>query len=151
MKVNIGPYTDGDSDRTIEIEVDKYDHWNADHTISLIALPILQQLRECQQGAPYVELDDVPEELHPEEGEVEPYKTDSTHFERWNWVLDEMIYALDYIANDREFEGYEEQEDSDSLFGFRPTDAFIEKGKKESKRVQRGFELFGKYFQALWS
>jgi len=151
MKVNIGPYTEGDSDRTIEIEVHKYDHWNADHTISLIALPILQQLRECQQGAPYVELDDVPEELHPEEGEVKPHETDSTHFERWNWVLDEIIYALDYVANDREFEGYEQEEDSDSLFGFRPTDAFVEKVKKERERVQRGFELFGKYFQALWS
>jgi hypothetical protein len=149
MKVYIGPYTDSDG-REVDIQIDNYDHWNADHTIALVALPIIKDLREKSQGAPYVELDDVPASLHPV-GTWPPHEPDPAHFDRWDYVLDEIIYALDYIANDREFDAYESEPDSDGLFGTKITEESTKRMEEESKRVKNGLLLFGKYYQALWS
>jgi hypothetical protein len=150
LKVEIGPYVYGDSDRVVDIHIDDYDHWNADHTIGMIALPILKELQKHKEGAPYVDLEDVPEHLHPE-APVDPYGVDSTHFERWDYVLGEMIYAFDYLVNQRDMEAYETEPDSDGLFGESITQSSAEKMKEMGKRAQNGFELFGKYYQGLWS
>lgn len=51
----------------------------------------------------------------------------------WHKVIDKMIWSFQYIANDRSSPGES-----------------IEKINKDSKRCQKGLELFGKYFQDLW-
>ena len=44
MNVNIGPYLDAeDVSRQVEIKIDNYDTWSMDHTLGLIALPLLKQ------------------------------------------------------------------------------------------------------------
>src|SRR5210317_524773 len=89
-------------EQTVKVNIDRWDTWSMDHTLAYIVLPMLKQLKETKHGAPYVDLKDVPKELHgkkltkkqKEQGEV-----DDKHFERWDWVLDEMIFSFDCKAN----------------------------------------------------
>ena len=78
------------------VKIDKWDTWSMDHTLGLIVLPMLKQLKEKTHGAPYVDDADVPDELKSTNAEPKEheYDTDSNHFKRWNWVLDEMIFAF---------------------------------------------------------
>ena len=152
-------------ERTIKVHIDRWDTWSMDHTLAYIVLPMLKQLKERKHGAPFVDLDDVPKELHgkkltkkqKDNGEV-----DDKHFERWDWVLDEMIFAFDSKVND----GWEEQfesgesdiqwkklEDGMSQMIEGPTHTKVydwEGRKKYEERIANGFRLFGKYYQNLW-
>jgi len=131
MKVFLGPYED-DDERREEVQIHNYDTWSMDHTLALIIEPMLRQLKDTKHGAPYVEPEDVPEELRP--SEKDEYGTDDTHFKRWDWVLDEMIFAFASLNGD-----YEEKYSID-----------IEGLRKIEQRIDRGFELFGKYYRGLW-
>ena len=84
------------------VKIDRYDTWDMDKTLSPIILPMLKQLKETKQGAPNVDDEDVPEELkstsaEPKENE---WDTDSNHFKRWDYVLDEMIWAFEQLVDD---------------------------------------------------
>ena len=161
MKVFIGDYPDGDEERKVEIEIHKYDSWNADYTLALIALPLLKQLKEQKQGAPYVDDEDVPEELKstfapPKEND---YDIDDNHFARWDYVLDCILWSLEQHVNydpeaDKFFKFNEAAEPESSL------EKLLGKGKCEidkegleayHARKQKGFVLFGKYLRNLWS
>ena len=149
MKVSIGKYPDHwpwsnwlydkfgySPEQKVKVHIDKWDTWSMDHTLAHIILPMLKQLKETNHGAPYVHLEDVPEELRPKPDLKDtPYDTDETHFERWDWVMDEMIYAFDCKANKDEvymrIDNRSEQE-------------------KEQERISNGFRLFGKYYESLW-
>ena len=63
-------------------------------------------------------------------------------YKRWLEVLDKVIFAMDWIANDREGE-YLMKYDLDD----KPR---MEELKKIEARVQEGCELFGKHMQAMW-
>ena len=52
------------------IKIHNYDTWSMDETLAPIILPMLKQLKETKHGAPAVEFKDVPEELHPPEGQT---------------------------------------------------------------------------------
>ena len=151
--------------RTIKVHIDRWDTWSMDHTLAYIILPMLQQLKETKHGGPYVDLEDVPKELHgkkltkkqKEQGEV-----DDKHFERWDWVLDEMIFAFNSKVND----DWEEQfttgehdlqwkklEDGNSqmVHGPNHTAKTDWEGRKAyQERITNGFRLFGKYYENLW-
>ena len=79
--------------RRTTIHIDHYDTWGMDDTLSHIILPMLKQLNATKQGAPIVDNKDVPKELRSE-----PVKHDicPTHFDKWDWVLDEML-SNEYI------------------------------------------------------
>jgi len=137
MYVQIGRYRD-DEPREENIVIHPYDTWNMDHTLALIVLPMLKQLKATTHGAPAVEFKDVPEDLHPSQEEVTGVyhgETDDNYFKRWEYVLDEMIYAFDCKANLDE--PYIRIDD-------------IEEAKKEQERISNGFRLFGKYYEGLW-
>ena len=131
MKVEISNYED-DGERTINVRIDDYDTWSMDHTLAPIILPMLVQLKATKHGAPFVDYEDVPEELRPEPEWYEKYskngETDPDFFKRWDWVMDEMIYAFNCKAN----------KDIDDQAGV------------EQERISNGFRLFGKYFESLW-
>ena len=107
MKVNIAEYTDDGEDQKVEVQIDPWDTWSMDYTLAYIVLPMLKQLKETKHGAPNVDNEDVPEELrmpdgwyeekYSRDGEIDPH-----FFDRWNWVLDEMIYAFDSKINKEE-------------------------------------------------
>ena len=156
------------------VKIDRWDTWSMDHTLSYIVLPMLKQLNETKHGAPFVDDEDVPDHLRstaaePKENE---WDTDSNHFLRWDWVMSEMIYAFECQLDDTWEDKYWTGEwgktiwkESDRTYPNpvtgveEPTYTMEHTGdrkcdwdglKKEQARIQNGFRLFGKYFQALW-
>lgn len=103
MKVNIGKYPKkANAERKISVKIDPWDTWSTDHTLAYIIHPLLIQLQKTKHGSPLVDDEDVPEELRstsapPREND---WDTDANHFKRWDWVLDEMIWAFAQILDD---------------------------------------------------
>lgn len=134
MKVNIGKFYANGKQRTIKVQVDRWDTYNVDHTLSVIALPLLKQFKERQGGCSWVDNEDVPKSMFVPEGEEFESELWGT---RWAHVIDEMIFAFECIADiDKEL-----QESGYDAGGMRKTD----------ERIANGLRLFGKYFRALWS
>lgn len=101
MKVYIGPYPENDDKQEMIIEIDNYDTWSMDYTLAHIILPMLEQLKETKHGSPMVDLEDVPENLWPKEKpSADNNYTDSTVHERWEWVMNEMIWAFKHKVDD---------------------------------------------------
>lgn len=156
MKVFIGPYEDG-VDQVQEIEIHNYDTWSMDHTLAPIILPMLKQLKETKHGAPNVDMNDVPENLRINDPESKAFwsngETDEKFFDRWNWIMDEMIWAFEQKVKDNwedEYYGpYIRSEDGSMMGGhFEWTD--YEGLKAHQDRMSNGFRLFGKYYENLW-
>ena len=97
--VRLCEWIDSKRHRKIKVRIDKYDTWNMDYTLAHIILPMLKQLKETQQGAPQVDLEDVPEELRVDD-KVHPYDEDGNYFKRWQYVLNEMLFAFESQHND---------------------------------------------------
>jgi len=141
----------------IKVRIDKWDTWSMDHTLAPIILPMLVQLKETKHGAPMVDMEDVPKELRATKAQQNKYAkggdVDPKHFERWDWIIDEMIYAFEQKNRDHWEEDYYgpyiESEDKRELFGrFEWIDD--EGRKKHQERMSNGFRLFGKYYENLW-
>jgi len=84
------------------VKIDRWDTWSMDHTLADIILPMLKQLQAIKHGGPFVADEDVPDELKstsapPKENE---WDTDDNHFKRWDWILDEMIFAFECKTDD---------------------------------------------------
>jgi hypothetical protein len=87
------------------------DTWNLDHSIANYALPRLKRFKEINNGHPI-----------------------SLTEEEWDFMLDEMIYAMEYLATQ-----WEDDWDDINL------------GSEENyARFVKGMEYFGKHFQSLW-
>ena len=157
MKVKIGPFPEHwpwsnwlydkfgySPEQKVKVKIDPWDTWSMDHTLAPIILPMLVQLKETKHGAPAVEFKDVPEELWPPDAEAfnklyaHNGETDENFFKRWDWVLDEMIYAFDCKANkDEVYMRFDIKTEKDAI-------------RKEQDRISNGFRLFGKYYENLW-
>lgn len=141
MKVRIGNYPkDSSKKRKISVEIDDYDIWNLDHTLALIIHPALIKLRESAHGAFSVDDEDVPDNIKKSNApSVEEWETDDHYFDRWKYVLDEMIWAFGQKIDDKTEEPFFK-----AIFdkeGYRAWD----------KRMNKGFKLFGKYYRGLWT
>jgi hypothetical protein len=141
------------------IKLDRWDTWSFDHTLADIILPGLRQLRATKHGAPFVDDKDVPKELRstaaePKENE---WDTDSNHFARWNYVLDEMIWAFEQLAKDDAESQFFDHSECDTNKKPWDSDSYKQVKYDEKahtawlKRKRNGFYLFGKYFEALWT
>lgn len=160
MKVNIGPCKNNEV-RDIEIEIHDYDIWNMDHTLGLIILPMLKMIKESKGGAPNVDQNDVPEELR--ELEIPPHETGKKHFDRWNYIIDEMIFAFESQNIDWESQfskgkisiGWKEVPGSNLCEMITNEDHSYEVNwdarNAYQKRISNGFRLFGKYYEGLWT
>jgi hypothetical protein len=158
-------------ERVIKVRIDPWDTWGADHTMSYIILPLLQALRKDKSGAPWVDDEDVTEELRstsaPELSEEDKSMggVDDNHFKRWDYVLDEMIFAFNTKTGDDE--DWEDQFSSgehdvewikqeDGNFRMTNGEGHTYKvdwdaRKAYQERITNGFKLFGKYYEGLWS
>lgn len=162
--------------RKVKVHIDYYDVWSADHTLAMIIAPTLKKLKEHQHGYPHVDNEDVPEHLQITKEDREKLEHDGTvdskHEARWNYVLDEMIWAFEQHADpydgDNEFHHNPEQlemtfaplEDNPNLstMGFnyqkdptKPAYWVDREGKKNHhERMNNGVRLFAKYYEALW-
>ena len=171
--------------RKIKIRIDPSDTWSMDHTLGLIILPMLKQLRDTKHGSPWIDDEDVPHLVKkkkkkksktPVDPSVRALDVDEedqhsdVHI-RWEWALNEMIWAFEQIVDEDEgrnayYVPYEEGEEVDlGLFwttGGVKKYLFTEEEsrklgkydpelhKKHQERVNNGLKLFGKYYQGLW-
>lgn len=143
--------------RKIEyVKIDPWDTWSMDSTLAPIILPMLKQLKATKHGSPFVEDEDVPEELRepkvkskrsvkkgPIIGSADVHAIDtgddSLIHRKWEWVLDQMIWSFEELNKD------------DPEFVFFAGDKWDKEGYMAyHERVQTGLTLFGKYFRALW-
>lgn len=140
MKIHIPDYDEIEQIGE-EIIIHSWDTWNMDYTLAKIILPMLKQLKATKHGSPNVDAEDVPLNLRPKEEDVLKYKelgeTDPDFFKRWDWVLDEMIYAFDCKVNKEEVYVRFDIKDRKGM-------------EKEQERISNGFRLFGKYYESLW-
>lgn len=88
---------------------DDSDLWSLDCTIAKFTLPRLRRFRATLHG-------------HP--GEIT--------FEEWEAILDKIIWSMEYIAGDRQWE-HNDQFDEDE------------------RKCDEGVALFGKWFRGLWN
>jgi hypothetical protein len=147
--------------RKVKIKYDPYDTWSLDHTLALIILPGLKQLKATNHGCPQVANEDLPTAC----------LKDASAEERWEWVMDEMIWTFEEIANEYPGEeafysgdldfvrtkvdvhGNENPEGNLYRMDKGPNHTFnvdFEARKKYDERIQRGLILFGKYYRNLW-
>lgn len=129
MKVSIGDIPSDDAEtQEVEVEISKDDTYNLDYTLALIIHPALIALKKDKRGAPYVDDEDVPENIRKSSApKVEEWEADIYFFDRWNYVLDEMINA------------------------FNPSGWWDDdRTEDNTKRIKNGWRLFGKYYQNLW-
>jgi hypothetical protein len=141
--------------QTVKVRIDRWDTWSMDDTLAPIILPMLVQLKETKHGAPIVDDEDVPKELKSTSAEPKEkdWDTDSNHFKRWDWVMDEMIWAFEQKCRDDWMDDYygdyvEDQKNGSMAGSFEWID---DKGRDaHQKRMSNGFKLFGKYFENLW-
>ena len=170
MFVKLGPV--GRKNRAETVVIDDYDVWNLDHSLALIIVPALKILKEKKQGAPSVDNEDVSDELRASDEELHTYskngETDEHYFDRWDYVMDEMIFAFE-----SKLEDWEEQfasgendvkfveipdkkdEEGEPLWtwehGPNHTREYdVEGSIKYQDRITKGFKLFGKYYEGLW-
>jgi len=156
------------------VKIDRWDTWGMDTTLAHIVLPMLRQLKRDKHGAPLVDDEDVPEHLRstaaaPKENE---WDTDSNHFLRWDWVMDEMIFAFECKLDDSwedqfrsgehdivwipvDAKGNEVPKGEHKYTEMRrgPNDTYkcdYEGMKVVQQRISNGFRLFGKYYEGLW-
>ena len=145
--------------RKVKIHIDDYDVWDASYTMALIIHPILVKLKEDKQGIPFVDNEDVPEELRDEKDYGE---------KKWDYVLDEMIFAFEKLSmadwEDEFRSGDLDMQfiESDIKIGGEKTFQWVEGPNstyevdqegidKTRERIENGLKLFGKYYMDLWT
>jgi hypothetical protein len=149
--------------RKIMVRIDKYDTWSMDHTLAYIILPMLKQLKETKYGSPFVDDEDLP--AHMRHGDPDTH--DNWVHYKWDWVLNEMIFAFESKLDDSWQDKFHhgdskiewelisgEEGDDNALYESKQTNpdySFDIDGYREySDRIANGFRLFGKYYQGLW-
>ena len=124
MKVFIGKPHDGD-DGEVDVVIHDYDTWNVDITLALVIAPLLKEFKANNLAAPgNIDDNDVPESMRGYDDNDDDFES---LFERWDWIIDEMIWTFETIGDEMDF-----SEDTDN-------------------RINNGLRLFGKYFRNLWS
>lgn len=166
-------------DRKIDyVKIDRYDTWSMDHTLAYIILPMLKQLRDTKHGSPMVDDEDVPERLRtvkklkPKRKKDDVRDTmqvhavdmddDSLIHKKWDWVINEMIFAFECKVNDNDEDKFWDHSAYDlSKKGTSEWLDDMSKGESKTKvdwdglkahqaRKANGFRLLGKYYEGLW-
>lgn len=155
--------------RTIKVQIDPWDTWSMDNTLAHIILPMLKQFKETTMGAPFVDDNDVPNHLKSTNAppltqeDIDCGKVDAFHHARWDWVLDEMIFAFESKIDDSWEEQFETGQSDlrlkklengmiEMIEGENHTKQYDWEGRKKYEaRIQNGFRLFGVYYSGLWS
>ena len=146
------------------VRIDRWDTWSMDHTLADIVLPMLRQLKDTKHGAPFTDDEDVPEYLrsHMAQPKEHEWDIDSLHFMRWDWILDEMIWAFEQkVKDDAEGQFFDHSAYENDHVPIKEWLADVNNRASKVKydeaghkvwlaRKANGFRLFGKYLEALW-
>jgi hypothetical protein len=119
--------------RKIEVRIDNYDVWGMDQTLAMIIAPMLRKLKEQKHGTPYTEISDGPVSFSVQK-EDESNEDFMWNEDRWNYILDEMIWTFERISCEGEWE----------------EDWRSEEHKRNIEREKNGLRLFGRYYRCLW-
>lgn len=177
MKVNIGKFFKGSVDRKINIQIENFDTWNLDHTLALIILPCLIQLKATKHGIP-ADFADVGGENFNSQDSFDFYKDSNQEaFEenckKWDEVLDKMIWSFqqialedydnkyhhgkaeyDFVKSDKQFPNpiSGKIEDTFQMVDKNPSQHWYDHvgHQLHEERIQEGLDLFGKYYRNLW-
>lgn len=160
-------------DRKVKVRIDKYDTWSMDHTLAHIILPMLKQLQETKHGSPMVDDEDLPTYMR----HGEPDTHDNWVHYRWEWVLNEMIFAFENKLDDSWEDQFRHGEPEYVYTPVNPKEEYVsntldedafdsdwvrmdqvnpdywvdwEGYKLYQARISNGFRLFGKYYENLW-
>lgn len=161
------------SSKRANVKIDDWDVWNLDATLAEIILPALKILKERKQGVPYIDDEDVPDELKSYDNDFFDGSSDHTiHSKKWEYVLNEIIFAFesyfvnwydqfqsgelktDFVPIDKNGNVVSENEAVCFLWEETENSTFkidYEGSKKYQSRIDNGLRLFGKYYQALWT
>ena len=151
--------------RKVKVHIDKYDTWSMDHTLAYIILPMLKQLRDTKHGSQLVDDEDVPP--HMRHSDPKDNGGDNWVHYKWDWVLNEMIWAFETHLNEAwedQFRHGEPDYEFKHVGGEIGTDSELsemkqknpnywvdsDKIKEYNDRIDNGFRLFGKYYRNLW-
>ena len=176
MKVNISKFYN--SGQKVNIEINRYDTYNADSTLGLIILPILVQLKNTKHGVPSEFVDVGGEDYSPQDS-FDFYKESHNDafneaVKKWDEVLDKMIWSFQQIVDDNYSSKYhhgnfdfdwdkitdekfynpitKQHEELTKLVDKNPNGHWYDhEGEKiHNERIQEGLELFGEHFRSLW-
>jgi hypothetical protein len=162
--------------RTEFIHIDDYDVWSMDNTLANIILPLLKLLKEKKQSSAMVDDEDVPAHLRcPNRSTNESFQLDmfaddefdklvwDSYHKKWDWVMDEMIWAFEQINTDWERQYWKVMPELDIETKVEPDEdgcvpvLWKTKGDidwdgrmQHQERINNGFRLFGKYYNGLW-
>lgn len=181
MKVNIKPfYKNPDKPKycRVNVEVDDYDAWNADHTLALIILPILLELKENKMGIPG-QFSDVGGESYADQRSFDFYEDSydealAASERQWSDILDKMIWSFQQIALDEYEQKYHhgeakydfvksdkqypnpisgQMENTYQMIDRNPTEHWFDHVglALHEERIQEGLDLFAKHFRSLWN
>ena len=123
------------------VKLDKSDSWSCDYTLSKVIVPVLEQLQKSKIGYGYIEDDDVPLELRTGNSEHNE--------EKYNWVMNEVIWCLREIANEEQNAPHIGDIDLD-FSSMDVPDSWLHEQEEYEKRLQNGCRLFGRYLRTFW-
>lgn len=178
MKVNIRKYPKGNVKRRTAIEIEDFDTWSLDHTLALIILPALIQLKNTKHGVPSNFIDraggDMDRNYCFDFIKEDEDRVFADLCEEWDRTLDKMIWSFQQLAIDDEYSskyhhgrmdiGWEktkEQFPNPVTGKMEHMYEMVDKNPDEhwydhvghmmhEERIQEGLELFGKYYRNLW-
>lgn len=147
-------------ERIIKVKIDPWDVWSLDHTLAEVIAPALREYQlKDNRGIPFTDPSDGPPE----------YANEGEHSQaRWEWILDEIVWAFSVYNTDWENEFYHGRADWD--FKEIPGTDHLPDGPhyelvkgsghtlthdaagqaKFRDRIDRGLLLFAKYYSNLW-
>jgi len=132
------------SNKKTLIEIHNHDVWNMDFTLGEIILPMLKKWKRFNDQTKYsypVDNDDVPVKIYFDSDKpVYEYTEEEKEllFKRWQYVLGHIIHAFELHMTREDWQRpLLEAEDGQGL-------------NEEEDYIQKGFELFGKYYQNFW-
>ncbi len=177
MKINIRNFNKGPTERKIDVQIDKWDTYSLDHSMALIILPALIQLKQTKHGVPSKFVASVGSD-HDENFSFDFVKEDSNAvFDKgcaqWEETLDKMIWSFQQLVMDEYSNKYHHgemkvgwklsghkftnpltglQEETFEMVDENPGEHWydIDGHMMHEERIQEGIDLFAKHYRDLW-
>lgn len=153
--------------RTVKVKIDNFDYWNAHNTASMILYPLLKMLKEKTHSTFFVKDEDAPEFISSKNAfECGDGVWDSNSTARYQWVMNEILFALECDQPDNNWEDkytiqaaeidwtkYPEDEGKTSVpVRWKVEGKYDWAGRQaQQDRINNGFRLLGVYYQSMWS
>jgi len=137
------------------VHIDNYDVWNMDSTLRIIIGPMFVKLKSIKQGFAMIADEDVPELLrsHNAPAKENDWDWDDLAEQRYNWLLDEMIWAFNTDHEEAQHKFYDHGEPvkgEDIMDSIKRMKVDQEGLNAYNKRLANAYQLFGKYYQTFW-